>query len=145
MSTKAGPLANVDEHLRSFWRRAVHLALGSAVVASGVLYLAADAGRALALGLLLGAACSVARFELRYRTLARAGSRGALVAARLVGYALSALALGLAFAMRPGVSPWTTAAGLLTMNVAVILADVTTPRAARNGGTGPGPEDEPQD
>jgi len=109
-----------------FWKRAVRLATGVLLVGAGVLYFCFPAGRALALGLLLGGAISICRYRLRYGALVRlrqAGA-GALVRAQLTGYALNALALAAAFLFSHTVSPWTTIAGLLAMNVSVITTEL---------------------
>ncbi len=109
--------------LQSFWKRAVRLAKVLLVVGSAALYVVG--GRALALGLVLGAGVSVVRFDLRYRALLKGRPAATLVRLRLASYALSAAALGLAFGFPHLFSPWSAAPGLLAMNLCVIVAEMT--------------------
>jgi len=106
------------------------MALGLIVLGSGALLLLPRHGLALAFGLLLGGAVSLLRFNLRFRALAAARTAGPVVRARLLGYGLNALALGAAFWRPEAASPWTTAAGLFAMNVAVVAAELLGPREA---------------
>ena len=120
-----------------FWSRCVRLCQKAALGGALVLYLAG--GRALALGLLLGAAVGILRFHLRYRALLRGASAAALVRLRLMSYAMSALSLGAAFAWRGQLSPWSCAAGLVLMNASVIAAELLRggagARAGKAGGS----------
>lgn len=111
------------QSVQGFWKRAVRLAQVVLLVGAVVLYFAG--GRALALGFVAGTGVSVLRFHLRYRALMRGRSAGALVRLRLLTYALSAAALGLAFWLPHLFSPWSTAPGLLVMNVCIIVAELT--------------------
>jgi len=123
--------------LESFWKQCLRLARVLALGGSVVLYFAA--GLAAALGLLLGAAVSVLRFHVRYRALLRGAPAGALVRLRLLGYAVSAAALGAAFAFRHALNPWTTAAGLLLMNASVIATELLGRDAEPRAGNPAGP------
>ncbi len=114
------------QELERFWRRAVHLAQGAALGGAAALYLLG--GRGPALGLLLGSLVSMLRFHLRYRSLRRGPSTGALVRLRLLNYLLSGAALAVAFTFSEVISPWTTIAGLLVMNVSVIISELSCGR-----------------
>ena len=113
-----------DESLRAFWKRTVRLSYALTFGGAAVLFAALANGRAAAIGFLLGGSVSVLRFSLRYRALARLNSVGPLVRLRLLTYALNGLALAVAFARADAVSPWTTAAGLLVMNVSLIATEL---------------------
>lgn len=127
-----------ERELCEFWRRAVRVALGLLVLGTGALLLLPRHGLPLAFGLLLGGAVSLLRFNLRFRALAAARTAGPLVRQRLFGYGLNALVLGAAFWRPETASPWTTAAGLLAMNVAVVAAELLGPRKAAADGTARG-------
>lgn len=123
-----------EHQLQTFWKRANRLANAGALAGALGLYFLAPDGRALALGLLLGAMAGVARFRISYRMLRRADSPRTVVLTRLVGYGLSGGALLLAFLLPQTFSPWTTIPGLLLMNAAVVAAELLgrllTPGAA---------------
>jgi len=127
-----------ERELGEFWRRAVRVALGILVLGTGALLLLPRDGLPLASGLLLGGAVSLLRFNLRLRALAGARTAGPLVRARLFGYGLNALVLAAAFWRPEAASPWTTAAGLLTMNAAIIAAELLD-QAKTSGRTASGP------
>ncbi len=122
------------EQLRAFWQRSVRLAHLFIALGAVALYFGLRDGRAAALGLILGGAASVLRFNLRYRALLRLGAVGPLVRVRLMTYALNAAVLAVAFGFRETISPWTTATGLLAMNAAVIAAELLD-RSKSPGGT----------
>ncbi len=113
-----------ERELLAFWKRAVRSAWLLIVTGAVVLYLAAPNGPALALGLVLGGAISVLRFHGRLRALANLRAAAPLVRGRLMGYALNAAVLGVAFTYPETISPWSTAAGLLVMNVSIVAAEV---------------------
>ena len=117
-----------ERHTKAFWRRANRLATSIALVGGVVLYIAFEDGRALAMGLLLGALVSLLRFRLRYRAVTSGASKGALLRTGFFSYGLSAAGLALAFGFPDTFSPWTTIAGLFAMNAALILAELLTPR-----------------
>jgi len=114
---------HAEQSVQEFWRWAVRLAQVALLVGSVLLYF--FGGRALALGFVVGTGVSVARFHLRYSALLKGPSTGALVRLRLLSYAMSAAALGLAFWLPHLFSPWSTAPGLLVMNACVIVAELT--------------------
>lgn len=127
-----------DQELRTFWRRSVWLAHCIVLAGAVLLYCALTDGRALALGLLLGGATGILRFRLSYRAMVRGRSAGALVRTRLMTYALSALALGLAFWRREQINPWTTAIGLFVMNGSILLTEMLSRRG--KGAEAPAPD-----
>jgi hypothetical protein len=111
-------------HTDRFWRRATRTAQCGVLGGAVLLYALAPNGRALAIGLLLGAVASMARFRLMYGALVRMRSSKGLVKVRLVNYVLSGAALALAFAMADTISPWTTVAGLFAMNASLIATEL---------------------
>jgi len=117
--------------LRAFWRTALRLA--HVVLAAGALglYGALANGRAAALGFLLGGTVSILRFRLRYRSMLKSPDAGALVRLRLVSYVLNAVALAPAFAWPQKCWPWSTVAGLMLMNVCVVLTELRRGSGAR--------------
>jgi hypothetical protein len=115
----------------AFWRSSVRTAV--AVALSGAAALAAAGGTHLALGFLLGSSVSVLRFRMSYGALVGGASRSRLVRLRLAGYALNAVALALAFSLRPVLSAWTTAAGLVVMNASLLAVETTSSVRARRG------------
>ena len=61
---------------------------------------------------------------LSLRALANLRAAAPLVRGRLMGYALNAAVLGVAFSYPESISPWSTAAGLLVMNVSIVATEV---------------------
>ncbi|MCD6416829.1 MAG: hypothetical protein J7M08_09070 [Planctomycetes bacterium] len=115
--------ATQQDEVSGFWQRALRLAQVISLCGAVALYLLW--GRAAALGLLLGAIVSILRFSLRYRAMRGRPDAARLVRLRLAGYLLSGAALGLAFGLSGLFSPWTTAGGLLVMNVAIVATELT--------------------
>jgi len=120
-------MASNEQAPDAFWRRSVRLAALTVAVVGAALWALAPAGESLALGLVAGGATGVARFGLRYRAFRRMRSARSLVRSRLLAYALNAPALAAAFAFPRLISPWSTAAGLLVMNVCVLAAELLEP------------------
>jgi hypothetical protein len=77
-----------------------------------------------------------------FRALGRMTGPGSVVRARLIMYAMSGAALGVALAFRGTMSLLATAAGLLAMNAAVFVAGALTGR--RESEQFPSPADRPQ-
>jgi len=124
--------------LQAFWRRSARLAQAAGLGGAAVLLLAAPDGPAAALGLLLGTAVGVLRFRVRYRSLAHLQAVGPLVRSRLIAYALSALALALAFGFPETFRPWSTVIGLLVMNASVVATELLwTRRPPERAGAAP--------
>ncbi|MFW6189388.1 MAG: hypothetical protein ACOC7T_03055 [Planctomycetota bacterium] len=96
-------------------------------------------GRALALGLLLGGVVSQVRFRIRYSAVQHADSARPMLRTAFANYGLNAAALGVAFLLSSTFSPWATVAGLLTMNAAVVAAELLSPES-RSDGPEPGTE-----
>jgi hypothetical protein len=119
--------------LQDFWRRAVRLAQLLVLAGAAALYFGLENGGAAGLGLVLGGAASLLRYRLRYRALLRMSTVGPLVRVRLISYALNGLVLAVAFAFRGTISPWSTAAGLLVMNVSVIATELVLRGERRDG------------
>ncbi len=117
-------MSSSERELLVFWKRAVRSAWLLMVTGAVILYLAAPNGPALALGLALGGAISVLRFQGRLRALVNLRTAAPLVRGRLMGYALNAAVLGVAFSYPESISPWSTAAGLLVMNVSIVATEV---------------------
>jgi hypothetical protein len=111
-----------QRQLETFWKTALRVARGIALIGAVILY--AFGGRPPALGLLLGSLVSILRFQMRHSAMRKGPTTAALVRLRLIGYGMSAAALALAFAFRSVFSPWTTAPGLLVMNVSVVVAEL---------------------
>ena len=116
--------------LRRFSRACARVTQIGTLAGAAVLY--GMLGATAALGLLLGGVAGMLRFQLRYAAIVRGPSVPSLVQARLLGYALSAGALALGFAFPTVASPWSTAAGLLAMNVSVVAVALLD-RGPRSG------------
>jgi len=117
-----------DDELQAFWQRSVRLAQGALLVGAFVLYVAVpELGTPLALGLLLGGMASIRRYRLSLRALL-SGQAGAMVRTRMLNFAISGAALGLAFWQKDVFSPWSTAAGLLVMNGSIVIVAARSPK-----------------
>jgi hypothetical protein len=123
------------KQLLEFWRRSVRLAVAVALAGAVALWVfwptgwPGGSGRSLALGLLLGSMAGIARFRLSLGVLLSGPTSAAMVRSRLMGYGISGAALLVAFLLRPTVSPWTCAVGLLVMNGALLLTNWREQRA----------------
>jgi hypothetical protein len=117
---------HTSEDLKRLWHVSRRVATGLVLAVAALLYVAAEDGVALALGLILGALASMLRYRLKYSALVqmpRAGA-GKLVRSRFFGYLITAAALAVAFLARPLISPWTTIPGLFVMNVCLLAVEV---------------------
>lgn len=127
-------MADKTDELARFWKRAVNLSHLITGLGAIVLLFALPQGRAAAVGLIVGGLAGVLRWRLRYGAVRRM-DRGALVRSRLIGYAVSGAALALAFGLRQIIWPWSTVAGLLVMNVAVVTTELLDARRQNHAST----------
>ena len=123
--------------LKVVWQRANLCATAITMLAQCSLYVVMERGRAGALGVLLGGLAGLIRFRLRYRALS-GGKVGvsSLVGARMLGYFITAAALGAAFAWSEEISPWAAVGGTLIINFCIVafeLADSLRRRAGTEG------------
>jgi hypothetical protein len=124
-----------DAQLQAFWQRSVRLAQVVLLLGALILYLAVpDNGRALALGLLLGGTASILRYKLSLRALL-SGQAATMVRTRMLNFALSGIALALAFWQRETFSPWSTAAGLIVMNGSILIVAARSQKQTSDNNT----------
>jgi hypothetical protein len=124
-----------DAQLQAFWQRSVRLAQVVLLLGALILYLAVpDNGRALALGLLLGGTASILRYKLSLRALL-SGQAATMVRTRMLNFALSGIALALAFWQRETFSLWSTAAGLIVMNGSILIVAARSQKQTSDNNT----------
>jgi hypothetical protein len=121
------------QELAAFFRRAVRTAQALVLGGAALMYFLLSNGKALALGLLLGGAVSIVRYDLSFRVMAKSPPASTLVRTRLITYVLSGTALALAFWQRQQINPWTTAIGLFAMNGTIVATEWLSRRRARPG------------